>query len=211
MSGASARAALFLLIGVVAVALAGGAAWWFRSADTDQESRPAGTDAPRSTVPGALIAPPPFRVTGTLISSKGSTAIVVARNSDGSEQPEQKLTEGQTLEGYKLIAINMHRVYFEKGGARFLLMVGGGDPELLRAGARIPPQRARVPDMKILAPPSELERQKAQAGIEQLFEQMQQSPKVQERLKERRRQMEERQAQQDPARVPPGPSGPTPP
>jgi len=209
MSGARGRAALFLLIAVVVVALAGGAAWWIRGGDTGP--RPAGTEIPRAAVPGALIAPPPFRVTGTLISSKGRTAIVVVRNSDGSEQPEQKLTEGQALEGYQLIAINMHRVYFEKGGARFLLVVGGGDPELLRAGAPIPPQRARVPDMKILAPPSEAERQKAQAGIEQLFEQMKQSPKVQERLKERRRRMDEQQSQQDPASVPPTPPGAAPP
>jgi len=153
------------------------------------------------------VPPPPFFIKGTLISKDARAAIVVVREMEGSRRPEQTVTEGATLDGYRLTTINMQRVYFEKDGSRFLLVVGADRAARLAPGEPILPQRPGVPDMNIVAPPSAAELEQARRGAEQLIEHMRQSPKVQERLKERRRQWEEEQS----SHAPLAPPGPTPP
>ncbi len=125
-------------IGVIVALLIGaalGAAWYYGfygfapAPDfTSAPGLPPPLDASGVTgAPGAVtVPPPPFRVSATLLSPSQRVAHVQVLDAALQPQgPSVSVTEGETLEGYRVHSINNNRVYFEREGQLFLVHVSG--------------------------------------------------------------------------------------
>lgn len=185
--------AVFALIALAA----GGAYCLFTDECGGRGARPgADTGSPERSELAQTVPPPPFRIMGTLLSPTGRAAIIAVVEAD-VERPSQKVGEGETLEGYLLQRIEMHRVYFEKDGTRFMLVVGGSQPSppSVLPDDAILPTEPREPKMMIVPPPAEVEQ--VHRDMKELFERMRQSPKFRDAKERKRREIEEQREKEE--------------
>ncbi len=136
--------------------------------------------------------PPPFHIKGTLLSGATRAALVSVLDGQDKEGPEQKVSEGEVLAGYRLERINLHRVYFEKDGARFMLVVGGNRPETETETDTVRRVERHDINARIVPPPPDMNIETERRKFEELLGKMRQSPRLQEMREKRRREMGDR-------------------
>lgn len=185
--GARGRAAgRFRFTIALLVVLAASGAWWFVAQQNIRE--PAAIPEAAQSAPA--VPPPPFHIKGTLLAGATRAAIISVLSAEGKEGPEQRVAEGEVLAGYRLERINMHRVYFEKDGARFMLVVGGSRPEAEPDTTR--GVERRDINANIVPPPAGMDIEAERRRFEELLGKMQQDPRRQEMREKRRREMGDR-------------------
>lgn len=171
------------------LAAAAGAAWYygFAPVPAPPPSAAIATDSPR-----AAVAPPPFRVTGTLISPGSKVVHLVILDSERRPQGEPvSAKEGETVAAYLVQRIDNHRVYFERDGQLFLMHVGGDRVVLDDAP---PPANARQKERtgNFIPPPENIEAIRKDTAV--YIEKLKEQPDFKRALEERRRQHLEQQA-----------------
>jgi len=95
------------------VLLIGQAAW--ANSERPQAAAPAGRTEP--------IPPSSLRVTGIVISPQKKVTLIGILDEQGQEVETVWATEGETVKGYRLVAIEVDRVSFEQDGETFVIAI----------------------------------------------------------------------------------------
>lgn len=178
--------------GVLATLLlsaAAGAAWYFYGvAPAPPPATPVVTDTPT-----VMVAPPPFRITGTLISPETKVVHLVILDAERQPQGDAiSAQEGETVAAYLVKRIDNHRVYFERDGQLFLMHVGGDRVVQDDTPAPTNPAKQKERTGQFIPPPANIEAIRKDTAI--YIEQLKEQPDFKRALEERRRQHLEQQA-----------------
>jgi type II secretory pathway component PulC len=142
----------------------------------------------------AAVPPPPFYIKGTVLSPDSRLAHVAVLDDAQNEKQSYQVREGETLEGYRLARVENHRVYFERDGVVFLLLVGGSKPETEPPppadAQRLVPQKERTGEF--VPPPANIE--EIRRETDSFVERLRQNPELQKsRERRKNREIQERQ------------------
>jgi hypothetical protein len=91
-----------------------------------QTTAPAGSEEERAAVRAA--SGPTLLVAGTILAPPRKAAIVVTVDQDGRETGSVQVNEGDTVDGYRVTAVEPDRVLFEAFGQTFTVRLGGPLP-----------------------------------------------------------------------------------
>jgi len=179
---------LVLLLGALG---AGGALYyygnWPGKGPAESATSPADPAAAVATVHG--VPPPPFRITGTLLSPE--TKIVHLVILDTARQPQGapiSAKEGETVAAYLVKRIDNHRVYFEREGQLFLMHVGGD--QIVQDDAPAPePVKQKERTANFIPPPENIEEIRKDTAI--FIEKLKEQPDFKRALEERKLQRQQ--------------------
>lgn len=180
-------------IGLATLGLAAGGGYW---AGLNSSSQPPPAAVIRATPPElrAAVPPPPFFIKGTVLSPDSRLAHVAVLDDAQREKQTYQVRESETLEGYRLVRVENHRVYFERDGVVFLLPVGGSkpaeEPPVPADAQRLVPQKERTGEF--VPPPANIE--EIRRATDNYFEQLRQNPELQKsRGRRKNREIQEQQ------------------
>jgi len=178
--------------GMLVVLLIGAAlgAVWYHGLVPDLSPPPEASGV--TSAPGAAtVPPPPFRITGTLLSPE--TKIVQLVILDAARQPQGapiSAQEGETVAAYLVQRIDNHRVTFEREGQLFLMHVGGDrvvQDDTPPAPAAPVKQKERTANF--IPPPANIEEIRKDTAI--YIEKLKEQPDFKRALEERKLQRQQ--------------------
>jgi hypothetical protein len=79
-------------------------------------------------VAAGAAAGPTLMVTGTIVAPPRNAAVIAVLDAAGRETGSVRVTEGETVAGYRVTAVEPDRVSFEASGRRFTVRLGGALP-----------------------------------------------------------------------------------
>ena len=106
--------------------------------------------------------PPPVQVVGIAVHGQAKLAFLLLLDATGKDVATRKVSQGDTIEGYRVVEILADRVSFERSGQMFVVSVGHS-PSLAPAGQGAPvpgADRTVIPSGKQLLEPTEEEKEK---------------------------------------------------
>jgi hypothetical protein len=114
---------------ILAIALLGALVLGLPAAAADEvrpTTEPAGTEEAKASAPAA--SGPTLLVAGTILAPPRKAAVVVTLDQDGRETGSVQVDEGDTVDGYRVTAVEPDRVSFEGFGQTFTVRLGGPPP-----------------------------------------------------------------------------------
>jgi hypothetical protein len=146
------------VLGVPAFLLLACAGAW--ASDNDEDK------ATETSPQVAAESPPdlPFAVAGTMIAPPTKFAVISMNGPQGKAGAQMLASEGAVVAAYRVVSIQADRVVFERADHTFFVRVSTERQDELAPTPTTPSVRKRSAQLKVVAPPANLEEIREQAG-----------------------------------------------
>lgn len=139
-------------------------------------------------VAAGAAAGPTLLVTGTIVAPPGNAAVIVVLDAAGRETGSARVSEGETVNGYRVAAVGPDRVLFEAAGQTFTVRLGGALPATGTDAASRPIEATSSGRMASIAvgpdgvPPRDTDERLRRA--EPVLKVLREHPRIQQKLRE---------------------------